>query len=67
MYDVAQFSLGDMTACGSAVRKLGRDATTMEETASRIARYFYNNCNCQRSVSSGQACAPVLVFIYDAE
>ena len=43
MYNLAHFSLSEMTACGSAIRKLGCDADTMETTASRIVRYFYDN------------------------
>ncbi|RZM75999.1 hypothetical protein [Leptolyngbya iicbica] len=43
MYDLEQFSLSEMTACGAAVRKLGRDTTAMEGAASQIARYFYEN------------------------
>lgn len=43
MYDLAQFSLSDMTECGAAIRKLGRGATAMEGGADRIARYFHDN------------------------
>lgn len=43
MYDLAQFSLREMTQCGSQIRKLGSDTASMEETASQLVRYFYNN------------------------
>lgn len=43
MYNLAQFSLTEMTECGAAVRKLGVGATTMEEAASKVVRYFYNS------------------------
>ncbi len=41
MYDVTQFSLSDMTTCGSALRKIGAGATSMEEVANRMVHYFY--------------------------
>ena len=43
MYNLEQFSLSEMTACGAAIRKLGRDQTTMEATADQIVRFFYDN------------------------
>lgn len=43
MYNLAQFSLSDMTACGAAIRKLGMQQPTMETTASRIVHYFYDH------------------------
>jgi hypothetical protein len=59
MYDITRFSLGDMAALSSALRRMGRDAQTMEETAVRIVRYLY------RKLTSGpgeKACALVRLF-----
>ncbi|MGG6297006.1 hypothetical protein ACQ4M4_21635 [Leptolyngbya sp. AN02str] len=41
MYDLARFTLKDMTECGSTLRKLGQHAQTMEDAANRIVHYFY--------------------------
>lgn len=42
MYDLTQFNLKDMTACGAALRQMGADAGSMEEVASRAVRYLYD-------------------------
>ncbi len=42
MYDPTQFTLTDMTECGAILRKLGLGATSMEEAANRVVRYFYD-------------------------
>jgi hypothetical protein len=42
MYDLTRFALSDMTECGAALRKLGRDAESMEEVANRIVRHLYD-------------------------
>lgn len=42
MYNLAQFSLREMTECGAAVRKLGIGASSMEEVARRIVHYFHS-------------------------
>jgi hypothetical protein len=41
MYDVANFTLADMSQCGAALRKLGDGAESMEEAADRAVRYLY--------------------------
>jgi hypothetical protein len=41
MYDLTRFTLGDMTACGAALRKAGAGARSMEETAGRMVRHLY--------------------------
>jgi hypothetical protein len=41
MYDLTNFTLRDMTACGAALRKLGEGARTLEEVAGRTVRYLY--------------------------
>ena len=43
MFDITQFSLKDMTQCGAALRDLGVDAHSMEETANRIVRYLHDS------------------------
>ena len=42
-YDLSRFTLRDMTECGAALRKLGADSPSMEETASRIVRYLHEH------------------------
>lgn len=41
MYDLARFSLRDMTECGIASRELSTESRSMEEAAQRITRYLY--------------------------
>ncbi len=43
MYDLTTFTLQEMTTCGSVLRKLGTDATSMEEVANRTVRYLYDH------------------------
>lgn len=43
MYDLETFTLRDMTEFGSALRKLGSGAESMEEVANRIVHYIYNH------------------------
>ena len=38
MDDQMRFALSDMIACEAAIRKLGKDAGSMEEVADRIVR-----------------------------
>lgn len=42
-YDVRTFTIRDMTECGSALRRIGAGAKTMEETAVRIVRHLYDS------------------------
>jgi hypothetical protein len=41
MYDLANFTLRDMTELGSVLRQLGRGARSMEEVANRVVRHLY--------------------------
>ena len=41
MYDLANFSLKDMTECGRILRQMGDGAKNMEEAANKITRYLY--------------------------
>ncbi len=43
MFDLASFTLRDMTECGAALRKLGVGAHSMEEAANRVVRYLYEH------------------------
>jgi hypothetical protein len=59
MYDLTNFTLSDMTACGAALRKLSAGARTMEEVARRIVRYFFEHLHDARDA---RACALVRFF-----
>ncbi|MCL1470358.1 adenylate/guanylate cyclase domain-containing protein [Argonema antarcticum] len=43
MYDLTRFTLRDMVECGMALRQIGLDADSMEQTSNRIIRYLYEN------------------------
>src|SRR5215470_16017851 len=60
MYDLAGFPLKDMTACGSALRRVGPDATTMEEAARRMVTHLYDNLGDPRT--GMRACALVRLY-----
>ena len=59
MYDLTNFTLSDMTACGAALRKLSAGARTMEDVARRIVRYFFEQLHDARGA---RACALVRFF-----
>jgi hypothetical protein len=40
-YNLANFTIKDMTACGKVLRTLDAGAASMEEVAGRIVRYFF--------------------------
>ena len=60
MYDLTSFSLSEMTACGSRLRRLGESARSLEEAAARIVRYLYDHLTDPRTGES--ACALVRFF-----
>ncbi len=60
MHDLTRFSLGDMTTCEAALRTVGAGARSMEEVASRIVRYLYDNLTGE--VPGERACALVRFF-----
>ncbi len=41
MYSLARFSLREMTECSAALRRLGRESSTLREAADRVVRYLY--------------------------
>lgn len=43
MYDLTNFTLQDMTTCSAVLRKLGRQATSMEDVANRVVHYLYDH------------------------
>src|SRR5437660_674552 len=43
MFELSKFTLKDMTECAAALRKFGGQASSMEEVADKIVRYFHEN------------------------
>ena len=43
MHDIGNFTMKDMAECSGALRTMGAGATSMEETANRMVRYFYDH------------------------
>lgn len=61
MFDLTRFSLSEMTRCGMALRRLGEQASGMEEVGERIVRYF---CEHLRTPDLARpACVLVRVFV----
>jgi hypothetical protein len=61
MYDLAKFTLSDMTRCGIELRKLGAGASSMEVVAQRTVRFLYETLS---SPETGEPnCALVRFFI----
>jgi hypothetical protein len=60
MYDLANFTLKDMTQCGADLRKMGVGAHSMEEAAQQVIRYLYERLMDQASNQPG--CALVRLF-----
>jgi hypothetical protein len=60
MYDLARFTLADMTRCGADLRLFGHDSKSLQETAGRIVRYLYDQLG--RPSTGERAC--VLVRLY---
>jgi PAS domain S-box-containing protein len=60
MFDLTNFRLQDMTACGAALRRLGTGASSIEDAADRITRYLYTNLTTQPD--EDPACVLVRLF-----
>jgi len=60
MHDLTQFSVADMATCSSALRRMGRDAHTMEDVAGRVVEYLYG----QISGEPGQGSPFALVRLF---
>jgi hypothetical protein len=43
MYQLVRFGLREMTECGAALRRLGAEATSLEDVASKIVRFLYTH------------------------
>jgi hypothetical protein len=59
MYDLTNFTLSDMTACGAALRKLSPGARNMEEVARRLVHFLHDNLHDARGA---RVCALVRFF-----
>jgi hypothetical protein len=60
MFDLQSFTLTQMIVLGSALRKLGNGAGSMEETANRIVRYLYDQLTSRQTQQ--RACVLVRLF-----
>ena len=58
-YVLGRLSLADMTECGAALRKLGRDATSMEDAARNVVHWLYGNLTDE---AGSPACALVRFY-----
>lgn len=59
MYQLTRFGLREMTECGAALRRLGAEATSLEEVASKIVRFLYTHL---MDEAGHPACALVRAF-----
>jgi hypothetical protein len=60
MFDLANFTLRDMTELGSVLRKFDRGAQSMEEVANRVVRYLYEHLG--DAGTGARSCALVRFF-----
>ncbi len=60
MHDLGEFSLRDVAECTARVRRLGHGAGSMEEAASRIVTYLYEDLSDHRN--GRRACALVRFY-----
>jgi hypothetical protein len=60
MFDLTHFTLGDMTRCAAALRKLGRGADSTEDVANRIVRFLHDHLVDRRT--GARSCALVRFF-----
>ena len=60
MYNLTDFSLQDMTACSTRLRRLGTGATSMDDVANRLVRYLYDHLIDDKTRKP--ACALVRLF-----
>jgi hypothetical protein len=59
MFDLANFTLRDMTECGAALRRLGAAGRSMEEVAQLMVRHLYEHLT---APGGAPACALVRFF-----
>jgi hypothetical protein len=60
VHDVTEFTMADMATCGSALRRLGESAGSMEEVAQRVVQYLY----CRLSTGAAQERPFALVRLF---
>ena len=60
MYNLADFSLQDMTACSTRLRRLSTGATSLDDIANRLVRYLYDHLIDDKTRKP--ACALVRLF-----
>ena len=60
MHHLRSFQLRDMTACGAAFRRLGANATSLEQVADHLVRHLYTSLTMGRS--GEPACSLVRLF-----
>jgi hypothetical protein len=48
-YDLQTFSVGEMLRCGLAIRKVTKEAATMEDAATAIVNHLYDECVDERT------------------
>lgn len=58
-YDVANFTLREVTECGRVMRTMGMGASSMEEVAGRIVRYLYDTLIDEKT---GERTCPLIRF-----
>ena len=59
-YDLAQFSLSDLSRCSARLRRLGAGAASMEEVAEKIVQHLHERLSAGRG--AGGACALVRFY-----
>jgi hypothetical protein len=59
MFDLASFTLGDMTELGGILRRIGDDVESMEEMAGRVVHTLHDELVC---ADGERACALVRFF-----
>lgn len=60
-YNLAGFSLTDMTRCGIELRRIGAGASSMEEVAERTVQYLFDRL--RQPDSTAPACALARLFV----
>ncbi len=61
MFNLTDIKLSDLTENMTALRKMGIGAQSMEETANRAVRYYYDNFRVEET--GKHSCALVRLFI----
>jgi hypothetical protein len=60
LFDLTRFTLGDMVACGRALRSQVTESASMEEAAQKATRCFYQHC--RDKISNDRSCVLVRFF-----